>query len=131
MKGEVSNRNSCYHRAEPLLQRTKCCPSRWAQPAQRPPASPGADPAPAQGILLSAQTPRAVLKDSSPLSGVLLHSPLLSYRHHHSLLLLEQALESTSVPALPVRVPEGSHCSRKAQQTYQQDQEALRSFVYL
>lgn len=88
-----------------------------------------------RGILLLAQTPRAMLswqlKDSSPLSGGLLHSPLLSYRHHHSLLPLEQALESTSVPALPVRMPEGSNCSRKAQWTYKQDQEALKSFIFL
>lgn len=49
VKGEVSNRNSCYQRAEPLLQRTECCPSRWAQSAQQPPASPCAGSAPAQG----------------------------------------------------------------------------------
>lgn len=59
MKGEESNRNSCHQRAEPLLQRTESCPSRWAQPAQQPPASPGAGPAPAQGDFAVSTDPQS------------------------------------------------------------------------
>lgn len=100
MKGEVSNSNSCYQRAEPLLQSTECCPpDGHSLPSSLLPPQGLALLQPRE-ILLPAQTPRAAL------SGELPHSPLLSSRQHHSLLPLEQAWNPPArVPALPAGCP--------------------------
>lgn len=89
------------------------------------PASPGAGPAPAQGDSAASTDPQgSTVRCAAPQPSPQLQAPPFPAASGAS-------LESTSpCPSTASRMPKGSDCSRKAQHTQRQDQEALRSFMY-